>query len=251
VNWDGSLTKFDFDYAYVNTPAPARATSYHSHFPVGAVVGGSLAGLAIIAIILAILYLWRKRHTSVHVEVDPEPNRISSTLPKAEWQPDYTPPPAMTYTPFLSPLDATTGLYPNRSSNFISQQQNDNARITVPSITDSLVSPLHATSTADSTDLYPCISSKKNPDDDVNFAQSPASLQSSSGGNQLTDEQADFVNSLYTHNVPAPAIARIVQRMIAGQEIGELDEISTAAGDDAEEGRAAMASAAPPKYSES
>jgi len=59
------------------------------------------------------------------------------------------------------------------------------------------------------------------------------------------------VNSLYTHNVPAPAIVRIVQRMMAGQEIGELDEISTAAGDDAEEGRAVPTIVAPPKYSES
>jgi hypothetical protein len=33
----------------------------------------------------------------------------------------------------------------------------------------------------------------------------------------LTDDQADFVNSLYTNNVPAAAIARVIERMMAGE----------------------------------
>lgn len=209
-------------------------------------VGESLAGLAVIAIILAFLYFWRKRRALrlVHAEIDPEPNRM---LPDA-------PPLAITYTPFPPP-NAASPLYPNRSSNFTSEQQSDNARIISP-VTNSLISPLPPTSTVDSTDLHSStLSTEKTLDDDVAFIQSPASLQASSASNQLTDEQADFVNSLRTHNIPAPAIARIVQRMMAGQETGELDETSTTIGDyhyDAGHGdTTASESAAPPRYSES
>ncbi|KAF9232919.1 hypothetical protein BU15DRAFT_14159, partial [Melanogaster broomeanus] len=31
----------------------------------------------------------------------------------------------------------------------------------------------------------------------------------------LTDDQADFVNNLYANNVPAAAIARVLERMMA------------------------------------
>jgi hypothetical protein len=33
----------------------------------------------------------------------------------------------------------------------------------------------------------------------------------------LTDDQADFVNNLHANNVPAGAIARVVEKMIAGE----------------------------------
>ncbi|KAF9232916.1 hypothetical protein BU15DRAFT_54534, partial [Melanogaster broomeanus] len=33
----------------------------------------------------------------------------------------------------------------------------------------------------------------------------------------LTDDQADFVNSLHANNVPATAIARVIERMMAGE----------------------------------
>lgn len=34
----------------------------------------------------------------------------------------------------------------------------------------------------------------------------------------LTDEQADFVNSLFNNNVPAPVVARVLERMIANPQ---------------------------------
>lgn len=34
----------------------------------------------------------------------------------------------------------------------------------------------------------------------------------------LTDEQADFVNSLFNNNVPAPVVARVVERMLANPQ---------------------------------
>lgn len=36
----------------------------------------------------------------------------------------------------------------------------------------------------------------------------------------LTDEQADFINSLHQNNVPAAAIARVVERMLADRHAG-------------------------------
>lgn len=39
----------------------------------------------------------------------------------------------------------------------------------------------------------------------------------------LTDDQADFVNSLYANNVPAGAIARVIERMMAGERHPVVD----------------------------
>jgi len=279
VSLNDAPTTIYFDYASVNTTAPApdssptvsssspvspspvsslsdipsppavsssptQSTSFHSHFPIGAVVG-SLAGLAVIGIILALLYLWRRRrrHMPVLSEIDPDLHHDS------EYQSSSAPTQTMAYTPFVSPLDVTSPLYPNRPSNSMPEQHNTITRITSPSIADSLTSPVPPTSTADSTELYQSISStKKSPDDDVTSTQVPASLSGSSGRNQLTDAQADFVNSLYTHDVPAPAIARIVQRMMAGQEI---DDVSTVADSHDVRHGDPTAPVAPPSYSES
>ncbi|KAG6334795.1 hypothetical protein ID866_4294 [Astraeus odoratus] len=47
--------------------------------------------------------------------------------------------------------------------------------------------------------------------------QGPAAVSSSRSADQpvLTDEQADFVTSLYQNNVPVPVVARVLQRMLA------------------------------------
>ena len=36
----------------------------------------------------------------------------------------------------------------------------------------------------------------------------------------LTDEQADFINDLYNNNVPAAAVARVIERMLADRQAG-------------------------------
>jgi hypothetical protein len=43
---------------------------------------------------------------------------------------------------------------------------------------------------------------------------------SESSNPPLTNEQVDFVHTLYSHNIPAPAIARVMERLISGQEVG-------------------------------
>jgi hypothetical protein len=41
---------------------------------------------------------------------------------------------------------------------------------------------------------------------------------------QLTDEQVDFVNNLHRNNVPASAVARVIERMLAGGEYETVDD---------------------------
>ncbi|KAF8443763.1 hypothetical protein L210DRAFT_3532158 [Boletus edulis BED1] len=43
----------------------------------------------------------------------------------------------------------------------------------------------------------------------------------------LTDDQADFVNNLYRNNVPAPAIARVIERMMAGERRPSVDRFDS------------------------
>jgi hypothetical protein len=40
----------------------------------------------------------------------------------------------------------------------------------------------------------------------------------------LTDDQVDFVHTLYRHNIPARSVARVMERMIEGQERDGLQE---------------------------
>ena len=49
-------------------------------------------------------------------------------------------------------------------------------------------------------------------------------------GNQLTDEQADFVHTLFSHNIPAPAIARVMERMVDRQVVPPGENIAGASG---------------------
>lgn len=211
-------------------------------------MGGVVAGLAVIAIVaFALRYFRRKRRVLDHAEIDPEQDHVPSD---AEWRPSYAPEPTMTYTPLA--LNATSPLYPNRSPSIASAQHNVSTRIASPSSADSFTLPVPPTSTADSTDLHPSTPfTTKSPNDGMASAQNHPSPQDSNANNQLTDGQADFVNSLYNHNVPAHVIARIVQRMMAGQEVGELVEVSTVDNNDGASQWNTTATAAPPSYTDS
>jgi hypothetical protein len=46
----------------------------------------------------------------------------------------------------------------------------------------------------------------------------------------LTNEQVDFVHTLYTHNIPTPVIARVMERMIGGEDTGAFGEPADASG---------------------
>ena len=57
------------------------------------------------------------------------------------------------------------------------------------------------------------------PPDDSRSAPSSTSLRNDIS-QSLTDEQADFINGLYNNDVPAPAVARVIERMLADQQAG-------------------------------
>jgi hypothetical protein len=217
-------------------------------FPIGAVVGGTLAGLAIVAAITtAILCLRKKRRSSIHLEIQPEQNCIPNT--ESHLSNDAAQP-TMTWAPVLSPLNSPSHLYSRRSPSAVSAQQNLNTQITLPSSAHLLIPSLPPTSTTDSADQFLSTTSPpKDPDDNiVTVEQRFTSPQASSASTQLTDEQADFVNSLYNHNIPAPAIARIVQRMMAGQDAGQIGDIVTVGGSSGLRRENTITSVAPPSY---
>lgn len=66
--------------------------------------------------------------------------------------------------------------------------------------------------------LTPDGSSTMSPGAALSDAGSGSGSGSGAGGGAggLTDEQADFVNSLHANNIPAAAIARVMERMLAG-----------------------------------
>lgn len=72
----------------------------------------------------------------------------------------------------------------------------------------------------------------------------------SSASNQMIYEQMDFVNNLLNLNVPARAIAYVMQKMMAGHDVGDMREISAAGGGYRFRSENIAVSAGPPGYSE-
>lgn len=235
-------------YHQFTTPEACNA-SYYS-FPVGPLVGGILGGLVALAIVgFSLLYCHKKRHALDHTIIDTGLNSMPFSSSNLEWHPPYSSQP---YAPVFSPPDTAHCLYPNRSSNIVSWEHNVNVQTISPSSADFLAPSVPPPSaTTDFTDQRPSsiTSPTKSPDDGMTISQRSGFPQASgTPSNQLTSEQADFVNSLYIRNVPAPVIASIVQRMVAGQEVEEVGEIPTVGGSGIRLGNTTE-SVAPPSYS--
>jgi len=246
VSWDNGPAWGSFDYAYVteisqsptsssmsipssssmsrpsSSPSPsalgASVSSHHSHFVVGAAVGGTLAALVVIAIgFLFFLYFRRRRASRV---METEPNRMPFDTVNAGAQPPHAPQPFMTYSP-------TT---PNQHSSIISSYGQNSQSPESPSSGDFLIPSMPSTNNVDSGDERSNARSFESPMKDPSYSSGLAyrssSPHSTSGnsGNQLTTEQADFVHTLYSHNIPAPAIARVMESMIGRGEAGTSGE---------------------------
>jgi hypothetical protein len=178
-------------------------------FPVGTVVGGVVGGLvAVAAIVYALLYFRRK--TPTPAEFDTQPN-----LMPFDSQPS---PPDMAHIPVSPSLYSTTPFYPNRPSN-IALEQNSNSSpssdFSTPTTAVDIGNDRHSAFSSQGKDLNVggTLSSRTDSPDDRN---SP---------NQLTDEQAAYVQNMYSLNVPVPGIALIVEKML--QEGGRTGESST------------------------
>ncbi|KAG8216214.1 hypothetical protein J3R82DRAFT_8247 [Butyriboletus roseoflavus] len=241
-NWDNIFSGMMFDYAAINqtivsptttasatSSTAASTTSSHTAAPssnsttnIGAIVGGVLGGLVALCAVLAIFYLRRRRRH--------KPQRLSMDLnaePKTEpfFSADslYQQPATTTAGPYtgvsgrLTTENLVTGAVstlapPQSTSSGSSRPEKSQLGITNPNQSASHVAAGTTTGTwAGSSSTYAPGSSDT----------SRARIQQTNA--MLSDDQADFVNNLYANNVPAGAIARVIERMMAGEREPAVD----------------------------
>ena len=252
LNWDNIFSGMMFDYAVINqtiiattttssvasstaasttsnptstaTSSPSNSTYAILSLPqyevnscdstnVGAIVGGVVGGLAaLIALLLAIFYLRRRRReahrSSVNLDADPR----------------------------IEPFFSADSLYHQGPQRYTD--------VTGPPTAEGLVTgavsaraPPHSTSSGSARREKSRLGvTNPNTGQIVNPSVAPPSTQGGSSSTSetsrpriqqthpmLTDDQADFVNNLYTNNVPAGAIARVIERMMAGERQPAVD----------------------------
>lgn len=157
-------------------------------------VGGTLAGLAVVAIFFfALMYCRKKRRLQLVTEIEPNHmpfNAFNPGLPSP-----HIPQPAMSYTPTSYIFNTTTPPDPQLPSNTTSAQNSYNSQPALPSSGTFLIPPTHGTDGRSNTTF------------------------SAAAGNRPTNEQMDFAHTLYNHNIPAPAIAHMMEKMVGGNEV--------------------------------
>lgn len=104
------------------------------------------------------------------------------------------------------------------SSSIISAQYTSTSQPTLPSQGSSSTPLIPSTSVTDLDDMRIMSSSAQDPNRYETSAQKSSSAHANGSGNQLSHEQADFVHNLHKLNVPAPAIALVMDRMSRGPE---------------------------------
>ncbi|KIJ16587.1 hypothetical protein PAXINDRAFT_168653 [Paxillus involutus ATCC 200175] len=231
-NWDNIFSGMMFDYAAINetlvsstttsssipsstvasTTSPtstAPASQNSSHVSIGAIVGGVIGGLlALVAIVLAIVFFRRRRRGNRgDADLDSEPKIEPFLPPDAEQQRERysntaasqsaSSPTAFPRSRSQEPLMGSASPPLLRKSQMGLMNPNTSA---IPE--GGLSTPSHRTPSSNATSA------------DSSEPPRPRIQQTHP---MLTDDQADFVNSLYTNNVPAAAIARVIERMMAGE----------------------------------
>ncbi|KIK99729.1 hypothetical protein PAXRUDRAFT_822412 [Paxillus rubicundulus Ve08.2h10] len=256
----GSYSGMMFDYAYINeslvTSPPTSSASLTSsgsstssgsatptttsissppssglHVDVGVVVGSVVGGIAVmITGIIAFLWMRRRRREQetigLHFEGEitahhPPSNQSRSTNVAEVGRSSVRNTESLVSIPLI----------PNRRA-FSSDQTPGS----VPSGQDTIYpftsSPSNSSGTQDRKTRLVLSNDVSNPpgielatyaNQGRQFPSEAPLLPQSSGRDtspSLTDEQADFINSLYNNNVPAAAIARVMERMLADQHAG-------------------------------
>ncbi|KAI6111044.1 hypothetical protein F5141DRAFT_1112212 [Pisolithus sp. B1] len=253
----GSYSGMMFDYAYVNetfvsaaeasaatattsstsslpssstspttTPTSTSSTSKSRGVNIGAVVGGVLGGVALImAGVIATVFLRRRRRSDTvnlvsEGDVQPFDPYIPYDPPVSQVQTAYNantgPNSSAYYTTHLP--SATTPLAPNRR-----QPSAETGSDLTPLPWTSSGAPLSQDTNSSSSGrdrktqlVLPNPSSRQSPPDDGRVVESSTQELLPS----LTDEQADFITGLYNNNIPAPVVARVVQRMLVDRQAG-------------------------------
>jgi len=218
-----------FDYAYVNQTPPipnswasypasvpsssstptTSPTPHPSRFPVGAAAGGTVGGLvAVGAIVSALLRFRRKTPTPAEFGTQPIFTLFDS-------QP---PPPDMAHVPASSPYSITPFHHPNASTDTPPSQHLDSS----PSA--DYFTPTPAVDLGNNGHSSPWLQ-EKDPNIGSTLSSRADAPDDRNSHNQLTDEQALYVQNLYSLNVPAPVVALVVERML--QEGGRTGESSS------------------------
>lgn len=219
-------------------PSPSSASQYVDHSSIitpgplitvfstdiSAIVGGVIGGIALlVAGVLAFLWIRRRRgHPPEMIDLcsdsaSPPPHSAylsTGTAETCDPYSGYDPPTNGGLTPSrsteFSPLIA---LAPSRLGSSAVQHAPN-----VPSAGQDILIPfMTSPTTSDSSGTL----GKPRPElsNDAANAPSPSSSRQDTSP-LLTDEQADFINSLHRNNVPAAAIARVVERMLVDQHAG-------------------------------
>lgn len=207
---------------------------------IGAIIGGVIAIVAVI-VATALVFLWmrqRRRHVPEMIDLHSD----SLSPPISAYDPPFTNT-AGTYNPYAGynpPTSSKVGsaLTLSRSTELPSYMPLVPNRLgssdvrrppSSPSTGQDIPTPFIVTSSASnanppSTQNRKARSTVSNETTNAPSPQSqighlPLSLRQDTSP-LLTDEQADFINSLHHNNVPAAAIARVMERMLADRHAG-------------------------------
>jgi hypothetical protein len=197
----------------------------------GAIVGGVVGGIAlIIAGIIAFLLIRRRRKGQETIDLNSE-DEITAYLPPSNQSRSTNVAEVGRNSVRNADSLASIPLIPNRRA-FSSDQTPGS----VPSGQDTIYpftsSPSNSSGTQDRKTRLVLSNDIPNPpgielatyaDQGRQFSPETPLLPQSSGRDMspsLSDEQADFINSLYNNNVPAAAIARVMERMLADRHAG-------------------------------
>lgn len=253
----GSYSGMMFDYAYVNetlvsaaeasaatattsstgspssglsssttTPTSTSSASNSGGVNIGAIVGGVLGGVALImaGVIAALCLRRRRRSGTVNLisegDVQPYDPYIPYDPPVSQVQAAYnasTGPNSSTYYATTTP-SISTPLTPNRRQP-VAETNTDST----PFLLTSSSAPLSQDTSSSSSGrdrktqlVSPNPPLRQSSPDDSRAVESSAQELLPS----LTDEQADFITGLYNNNIPAPVVARVVQRMLVDRQAG-------------------------------
>ena len=223
---------------------------HHSHVldhssDTGTIVGGVLGGIALVLIsVIALCLRRKKRQNKINLSTDADPRPFD---PHALYDPPYTgaqsahSPDIGHNTTQNSTSPSSPPLVPNRRHPSVEQISGPNVISPFPSSQGSSSSGrdrkrlLEVSNDGSSLGQF-------SPDDG---RPAPSSTSPRSDIPQsLTDEQADFITGLYNNDVPAAAVARVIERMLADRHAGVREwqrELGVAR-------TASFATTAPPSY---